>query len=63
MYVVVGGSGRVKLDDEIVELERLDAVRVAPGVVRAFEGGADGIEYVALGLRRDDSEVLQDWWT
>src|SRR5436190_15159873 len=37
VYVVVSGSGRMKLDDEIVDLEPLDAIRVAPGVIRAFE--------------------------
>src|SRR5258707_14450943 len=41
-YVVVSGSGRVKLDDEIVELREWDVLRVAPKVVRSFEGGPDG---------------------
>jgi mannose-6-phosphate isomerase-like protein (cupin superfamily) len=63
VYVVLSGSGRVKLDDEIVELRALDALRVAPGVVRAFEGGDAGIELLAFGPRHDgDGEVLQDWW-
>jgi len=48
-YVVVGGSGRVRLDDEIVELRRWDVVRVAPAVTRAFEGGPEGIELVVVG--------------
>lgn len=61
-YVVVGGSGRVKLGDDVVEVGRLDAVRVAPGVIRAFEGGPDGLEYIAFGPQRDDAEVLPDWW-
>jgi uncharacterized cupin superfamily protein len=30
-YVVLSGSGRMKLDDEIVELKQWDAVRVSPG--------------------------------
>jgi uncharacterized cupin superfamily protein len=64
VYVVVGGSGRAKLDDDIVELERLDALRVAPGVTRAFEAGPDGIELLAVGARHQgDGEVVQDWWT
>src|SRR5882757_11505714 len=37
-YVVVGGSGRVRLDDEIVDLSQWDVIRVAPTVVRSFEG-------------------------
>jgi uncharacterized cupin superfamily protein len=49
IYVVLAGSGRVKLDDELVELVPLDAVRVSPGVARAFEAGPDGLEYIAVG--------------
>ena len=64
VYVVVGGSGRVKLDDEILELERLDAIRVTPSVTRQFEGGPDGIELLAFGPHHEgDGEVLPDWWS
>jgi quinol monooxygenase YgiN/quercetin dioxygenase-like cupin family protein len=64
VYVVMSGSGRVKLDDEIAEVGRLDAIRVAPAVVRAFEAGPDGLELVACGPRfPGDGEVLRDWWT
>jgi mannose-6-phosphate isomerase-like protein (cupin superfamily) len=65
VYVVLAGSGRVKLDDDIVGIERLDAIRVAPSVARAFEAGPDGLELLAFGPRRDDDrgELLQDWWT
>jgi quercetin dioxygenase-like cupin family protein len=65
-YVVVGGSGRVRLDDEIVELRQWDVVRVAPDVVRAFEGGAEGLELIAIGSDRPeggDGELVQDFWT
>jgi len=48
-YVVVGGSGRIKLDDEVVELRKFDVVRVAPHVVRAFEAGPEGLEVIAVG--------------
>ena len=48
-YVVVAGSGRVRLDDEIRDVRRWDVVRVAPGVVRAFEAGPEGLELVAVG--------------
>src|SRR5262245_20306112 len=43
IYVVLSGSGRMKLDDEIIEVEMLDAIRVAPEVIRAFESGPEGI--------------------
>jgi len=48
-YVVVAGSGRLLLDDEVVELRQWDVVRVAPEVVRAFAAGPDGLELVAVG--------------
>jgi mannose-6-phosphate isomerase-like protein (cupin superfamily) len=48
-YVVVAGSGRVMLDDEVLELRPWDVVRVAPEVVRAFEAGPDGLELIAVG--------------
>src|SRR4051794_4903116 len=37
VYVVIAGSGRVKLDDEVVDVKQWDAVRVSPDTVRAFE--------------------------
>jgi mannose-6-phosphate isomerase-like protein (cupin superfamily) len=64
VYVVIGGSGRIKLDDEIVEVERLDAIRVSPEVIRAFEAGPGGIEVIAMGARHDgDGEVIPGWWS
>jgi uncharacterized cupin superfamily protein len=64
-YVVVGGSGRVKLDDQFVELRPWDVVRVAPGVGRAFEGGPDGLELIAVGSDRPeggDGEMIPHFW-
>ena len=64
VYVVLAGSGRVKLDDEIIELGAMDALRVAPGVIRMFEAGSDGLELLAFGPRHEgDGEVIQNWWT
>jgi quercetin dioxygenase-like cupin family protein len=64
VYVVIAGSGRMKLDDEIIEVEELDAIRVAPEVVRAFESGPDGIRVLAMGARHDgDGEIIPGWWT
>jgi quercetin dioxygenase-like cupin family protein len=48
-YVVVAGSGRVLLDDEVLELRQWDVVRVSPEVVRAFEAGPDGLDLIAVG--------------
>jgi len=64
VYVVIGGSGRLKLDDEIIEVERLDAIRVSPEVMRNFEAGPDGIEVLAVGPRHDnDGEAVPGWWS
>jgi mannose-6-phosphate isomerase-like protein (cupin superfamily) len=66
VYVVVSGSGRMRLDDEVVELGRWDAVRVAPNVVRAVEGGPEGLELIAIGNDRPeggDGEMIPDFWT
>jgi mannose-6-phosphate isomerase-like protein (cupin superfamily) len=65
-YVVVGGSGRLKLDDEIVDVRKWDVIRVSPEVVRAFEGGPDGLEIVAVGADRPeggDGVRVPDFWT
>jgi quercetin dioxygenase-like cupin family protein len=53
-YVVVAGSGRVLLDDELHELRQWDVVRVAPEVVRAFEAGPDGLDLIAIGGPKPD---------
>lgn len=64
VYVVMSGSGRLKLDDEIIDVKELDAIRVSPTVTRAFEAGPDGLEILAFGARHDgDGEVIQDWWS
>jgi uncharacterized cupin superfamily protein len=64
VYVVLAGSGQVKLDDELVPLAPLDAVRVAPGTTRTFEAGADGLEVLIFGSRFEgDGEIVADFWT
>jgi mannose-6-phosphate isomerase-like protein (cupin superfamily) len=64
VYVVIRGSGRVKLDDDILEISELDAIRVSPGVIRQFEGGPDGLELIAVGARHDgDGEIIPGWWS
>ncbi len=64
VYVVVGGSGRAKLDDDVKEVGHLDAIRVAPRVVRTFEAGDQGLELLAFGARHDgDGEIVrEDVW-
>ncbi len=65
VYVVVDGAGRVKLDDEIVAVAAWDVIRVAPGVMRAFEAGPDGLDLVCVGSRRPpggDTEHDEAFW-
>lgn len=64
VYVVVSGSGRIKLDDEIVEIAELDAIRIAPEVTRALEAGPEGIDVLAFGPRHvGEAEMVQEFWT
>jgi quercetin dioxygenase-like cupin family protein len=65
IYVVLSGSGRLKLDDEVLELRELDAVRIGAGTWRNLEGGPEGVEILAFGAAEDNSDVemKQQWWT
>ena len=65
IYVVVSGSMRMKLDDEIVELRQWDAVRIPPGTVRCREAGPNGAEMLLFGAPQaeGDGELLRDWWS
>lgn len=61
IYVVLAGSGRVKLDDETLEISPLDAIRVAPKVTRGFEAGPEGLELLAFGPRHEgDGELIPE---
>jgi len=66
VYVVLGGSGHVKLDDELVEVRSWDVVRVAPGTFRGFSAGPEGLELLAIGSDRpeggDGVQADDDWW-
>jgi mannose-6-phosphate isomerase-like protein (cupin superfamily) len=65
VYVVVRGSGRIKVEDEIVELVEWDAVRIDKDTMRNVEVGPDGIEFVAFGAGDDphDAEMAPGWWS
>jgi mannose-6-phosphate isomerase-like protein (cupin superfamily) len=68
VYVVIRGSGRMKLDDEIVDLKEWDAVRVPPGTWRGYEAGPEGLELLVIGAPnlgedpRGDVDGERDWW-
>jgi mannose-6-phosphate isomerase-like protein (cupin superfamily) len=62
IYVVISGTGRVKLDDKVEEVAPLDAVRIAPAVTRAFEAGDDDLVLLAFSPRaKGDAEIVQDF--
>ena len=66
VYLVLSGSLRVKLEDEVVELGPFDALRVPGPVARGMEAGPDGAELIATGApntENKDAEMLQNWWT
>jgi mannose-6-phosphate isomerase-like protein (cupin superfamily) len=65
VYVVVRGSARIKVEDEIVELDEWDAIRFDKNTMRAVEAGPDGVEYLAFGAGEDprDAEMVQNWWS
>jgi mannose-6-phosphate isomerase-like protein (cupin superfamily) len=61
VYVILSGSGRMKLDEDIIEVGPLDAIRVEPGVARAFEAGDEGLELLAFGPRHQgDGEIIRN---
>jgi uncharacterized cupin superfamily protein len=62
IYVVISGSGRIKLDDAVEEIQELDAIRVGPAVTRSFEAGEDGLELLAVSPRaKGDAEIVEDF--
>jgi uncharacterized cupin superfamily protein len=64
VYVVLSGSGRVRLDDDVQELEPLDALRVAPGVMRAFAAGPEGLRYLVFSIRYEgDANIKTEPWS
>jgi mannose-6-phosphate isomerase-like protein (cupin superfamily) len=66
VYVVVNGSMRAKLDEEVIDLKQWDALRVPKETMRSFEAGPDGAEVIAVGAPNTgpgDANVEQDWWT
>ena len=64
LYVILSGGGRMKLDDEVIEIRARDVIRVAPQTMRAFESGPDGLELLAIGgpIGGDRGEIVPNWW-
>jgi mannose-6-phosphate isomerase-like protein (cupin superfamily) len=67
IYVVLEGSGALKLDDEIIAVQLWDAIRVPARVMRGMEAGSDGLTIIVFGaphtgLPADEAEIVPDWW-
>ena len=64
LYVILSGSGRMKLGEEIVEIRARDVIRVSPETMRAFDSGPDGLELLAIGgpIGGDPGEIVPGWW-
>jgi mannose-6-phosphate isomerase-like protein (cupin superfamily) len=65
IYVIVSGSGRVAVGDEIVDVGQWEAVRIAPGELHGMEAGADGAEILAFGApntENKDADMQPGWW-
>jgi mannose-6-phosphate isomerase-like protein (cupin superfamily) len=66
IYVLVNGSARMKIEDEIVEMQPLTAVRVDSGTMRGYEAGSEGADLIVIGAPRTgpgDADAVQGWWS
>ena len=66
VYVLVSGSAKIKIEDDVRELKQWDAVRLHRDTMRGFEGGPEGAELIAIGAPNTgpgDADVAQGWWS
>ena len=66
VYIIVGGSARLKLDDDVIDLEQWDAVRIPTDAMRGLEGGPEGADVIAFGAPNNenkDAEMVPGWWS
>jgi mannose-6-phosphate isomerase-like protein (cupin superfamily) len=66
VYVLVNGSARIRIDDEMRDMKQWDAVRLHRDTVRALEAGDEGAELIAIGAPNTgpgDADLIQGWWS
>ena len=65
MYLVVNGSLRFKVGDEIHELKPWDVIRVHKDTMRGMEAGPEGAEFVAIGAPGGPGDAVneENWWS
>ena len=65
VYVLINGSAKIKIEDDVHELKQWDAVRLHKDTMRSFEGGPEGAEFIAIGAPNTgpgDADMTQGWW-
>jgi mannose-6-phosphate isomerase-like protein (cupin superfamily) len=66
LYVLVDGTARLKLGDDVIDLRPFDAVRIPKDTMRNLEGGPDGAVVILFGAPKTeagDAQMDPDWWT
>lgn len=66
LYVLVSGKARLKLGEDVIDLQPFDAVRIPKDTMRNLEGGPEGAEVILFGAPNtgpNDAEMTPDWWT
>jgi quercetin dioxygenase-like cupin family protein len=65
VFIVMDGTLRVKVEDEVLELGPWDAIRISKETMRGFEAGPEGAELIAIGAPGGpgDAETEQGWWS
>ena len=66
VYVLVNGSARIKIEDEVRDMKQWDAVRLHRDTARGFESGEEGAELIAVGAPNTgpgDADLIQDYWS
>ncbi len=63
VFLILDGTGKLRIDDEIADVRPLDAIRIAPNSARALQAGADGLEFVVFGPHHTGDAVMDaDFW-
>jgi mannose-6-phosphate isomerase-like protein (cupin superfamily) len=66
IYILISGSARVKLNDDVIDMKPFTAVRIAQETMRSYEGGPDGAEIIAIGAPKTgpgDGDTVPGWWS
>ncbi|MGH2896111.1 MAG: cupin domain-containing protein [Solirubrobacteraceae bacterium] len=64
-YVVLSGSGRFRVQDDVFDVGPQDIVYCPPGAMRGWEAGPDGMELLAFGAHTEgeNTEMDREFWT